>query len=214
MKRSLEPELLDRETPPPEMLARVTGYLRFVNRRLGGLGPFLRFFGRIREPVTVLDVGAGSGDLVRDLAARLPHVRPVALDRSEAMLALGDRGVARVRGDAFRLPFADRGVDYVISNLFLHHLSDDEAAAALRECGRVARRGIVVNDLRRAWGGYVWIRVLTLWANPYVKVDGPLSVRRAFTPEEAEALARRAGLGWLRVERQPFYRWTLSGERP
>jgi SAM-dependent methyltransferase len=213
MRRSLEPELLDRQTPPPEMLVRVTGYLRFVNRRLGGLAPFVRFFERIEGPVTVLDVGAGSGDLARDLAARVPRVRPVALDRSEAMLALGGRDLARVRGDAFRLPFRDRSVDYVISNLFLHHLLEEEVVAVLRECDRVARRGIVMNDLRRAWGGYFWIRLLTLWANPYVKVDGPLSVRRAFTPEEAEALARRAGLEWLRVERQPCYRWTLSGER-
>jgi SAM-dependent methyltransferase len=213
MKRSREPELLDRETPPPDMLRRVNGYLRFVNRRLGGLAPFVRFFERVPGPVTVLDVGAGSGDLARDLAERVPGVRPVALDRSEAMLALGERDLPRVRGDARRLPFRDRAVDYVISNLFLHHLSEEEVVAVLRECDRVARRGIVMNDLRRAWGGYFWIRLFTLGANPYVKVDGPLSVRRAFTPEEAEALARRAGLEWLRVERQPGYRWTLSGER-
>lgn len=214
MKRSLEPELLDREIPPPELLARVLGYLRFVNRRLGGLALFVRFFERIRDPVTVLDVGAGNGDLVRDLAARLPQIRPVALDRSEAMLASGGREVARVRGDALRLPFREGGVDYVISNLFLHHLSDEEAVAALRECGRVARRGLLINDLRRAWGGYVWIRLFTLWANPYVKVDGPLSVRRAFTPEEIRTLARRAGLDWVRVERAPYFRWVLIGEKP
>ena len=79
---------------------------------------------------------------------------------------------------------------------------------------RVARRGIVVNDLLRNRRALVWITILTLGANEYVRADGPQSVRRGFTVEEAAALARRAGLPWLRVRRQFGHRFTLAGRRP
>jgi len=211
--RSTEPELLDLETPPREMMARVVGYLRFVNRWLGGTRAVAHHLKEIREPVTVLDVGAGGADVPSELARRFPNLRPVALDLSEMMLSFVE-GMPRVRGDVLRLPFRDRGVDYVISSNFFHHLSDDQAVAALRECDRIARRGIVINDLLRKRMAVFWIKVFTLWANPYVKADGPQSVRRGFTAEEAEALARRAGLHWLRVTRHLGYRFTLAGERP
>jgi SAM-dependent methyltransferase len=210
--RSLEPERLDLEVPPPDQQARVIGYLSFVNRRLGGASAVARRLGELREPATVLDVAAGGGDLVRELARRNPRVRPIALDRSDWAIGFAS-GVPRVRADAFRLPFADRSVDFVISTHFFHHLTDDQAVAALREFDRVARRGIVVNDLLRTRRALLWIRLLTLWANPYVKADGPRSVRKAFTVPEVEALARRAGLGWLSVERHFGHRFTLAGRR-
>lgn len=211
--RSTEPELLDVETPPREMMARVAGYLAFVNRRLGGTAAVAHHLRHVRDPVTVLDVGAGAADLPLDLARRLPHVRPLAFDLSETMLSFA-RGLPRVRGDVRRFPFRDRSVDYVISTHFFHHLADDEVVATLGEFDRVARRGIIVNDLLRRRRAIFWIRLFTLWANPYVKVDGPLSVRKAFTVPEIEALARRAGLDWLRVTRHFGHRFTLAGERP
>ncbi len=211
--RSTEPERLDLETPPPDMMARVSGYLAFVNRRLGGTRAVAAHFRDLREPATVLDVGSGAADLPLDLARRFPKLRPIALDSSEAALRLAS-GLPRLRGDALRLPFRDRSVDFVISSHFFHHLADDEVVAALREFDRVARRGIVVNDLLRRRRALLWIRLLTLWANPYVKHDGPLSVRKAFTVPEIEALARRAGLGWLRVAVRFGHRFTLAGERP
>lgn len=211
--RSLEPELLDHETPPREMMARVVGYLEWVNRWLGGTSAVASRLRHVSGPFTLLDVACGGADVPRDLARRLPNARPVALDRSEMMLSFaGD--LPRVRGDAMRLPFADRSVDYVISSHFFHHLTDDEIVATLREFDRVARRGIVVNDLLRRWTSLVGIRLLTLWANPYVKVDGPISVKRGFKVAEIEALARRAGIDWLTVEVHRLHRFTLAGERP
>lgn len=211
--RSTELERLDRETPPREMLARVVGYLRFVNRWLGGVGAVAHHLKRAAGPISLLDVGAGAADVPASLAERFPNVRPFALDRSGEMLSFAS-GLPRVRGDVLRLPFRDRSVDFVICTHFLHHFDDDGAVAVLREMARVARRGLVVNDLLRRRRALFWIRVFTLWANPYVKADGPLSVRRGFTVAEAEALARRAGLDWLRVKVHFGHRFTLAGERP
>jgi hypothetical protein len=211
--RSTELELLDVESPPPETMARVAGYLAFVNRWLGGTRAVAYHLRRLEEPVTVLDVGAGAADLPLDLARRFPNLRPVAFDLSGTMLSLA-RGLPRVRGDVRRLPFRDRSVDFVLSSHFFHHLSDDQIVAALVEFDRIARRGIIVNDLLRRRRALFWIRLFTLFANRYVKVDGPLSVRRGFTVAEMEGLARRAGLGWLRVRVHFGHRFTLAGERP
>ncbi|HEX7900904.1 MAG TPA: methyltransferase domain-containing protein [Planctomycetota bacterium] len=206
--RSTEPERLDVETPPREMMARVVGYLAWVNRWLGGTSAVA---GHLKgESGVVLDVAAGAGDIARALPAGL---RPVVLDVSAMMLSFAE-GLPRVRGDALRLPFADRSVDWVISTHFFHHLSDERAVAALREFDRIARRGIVVNDLLRNRRALFWIRLFTLWANPYVKADGPQSVRRGFTVAEAEELARKAGLPWLRVRTHFAHRFTLAGRRP
>ena len=211
--RSLEPERLDLETPPREMMARVAGYLAFVNRWLGGTGAAAFHFREVREAVTVLDVGAGAADVPLALARKFPNVTPMAFDLSETMLSFAE-GLPRIRGDVGRFPFRDRSVDYVISTNFFHHLTDDAVVAALREFDRVARRGIVVNDLLRTRRGWVVTKLLTLWANPYVKVDGPLSIKKAFTIPEIEALARRAGLDWLRTRVHGHHRFTLAGHRP
>lgn len=211
--RATEPELLDLETPPPDQQARIAGYLAFVNRWLGGTAAVAHHLRDVKEPVTVLDVAAGAADIPRDLARRYPQLTCIAFDLSEWMLALAD-GIPRIRGDVRWFPFRDRSVDYVIATHFFHHLTDDQIVAVLREFDRVARRGIIVNDLVRNRRALFWIKLFTLGANRYVKYDGPQSVRKGFKVAEIEALARRAGLDWLRVRRHFAHRLTLAGERP
>jgi len=211
--RSLEPERLDLETPPLEERARITGYLAFVNRWFGGTKAIAHHLREVKGIATVLDVASGAGDILRDLSGRFPRLKFIAFDLSEWMLSFAG-GIPRIRGDVRRFPFRDRSVDYVICTHFFHHLSDDQIVAALGEFDRIARRGIIVNDLHRTRRALFWIKLFTLWANPYVKVDGPLSVRKAFKLPEIEALARRAGLDWLRVELHFGHRFTLAGVRP
>ncbi|HTS00929.1 MAG TPA: class I SAM-dependent methyltransferase, partial [Thermoanaerobaculia bacterium] len=161
--RSTALELLDVETPRHEELFRLAGYLAFVNRWLGATRAVARELRGLPVPATLLDVGAGAGDIARDLARRYPGLRPVAVDLSGALLALA-RDLPRVRGDARRLPFRDASVDVVASTHLFHHLTDDEAVLALGEFARVARRRVVVSDLLRRRRAVAWIRLLTLWA--------------------------------------------------
>lgn len=211
--RSLEPELLDHEVPPAGERARIVGYLAFVNRWLGGTSAVESHLREIRGPATVLDVASGAADMSRDLARRHPNLTCVAFDLSDWMLSFAS-GVPRIRGDVRRFPFRDRSVDWIITTHFFHHLTDGQIVGVLREFDRVARRGIIVNDLIRNRRALFWIRLLTLWANRYVKADGPQSVRKAFTLPEIEALAGKAGLPWLRARAHFGHRFTLAGERP
>src|SRR5437763_16688805 len=78
-----------------------------------------------------LDVGSGTGALVREWRALVPDVWLVALDAAPGMLALQGRHVdARVVGDAAALPFAEETFRAVCSAFVLHHLPAPESALA------------------------------------------------------------------------------------
>lgn len=211
--RSREPELLDLEIPPVEERGRIVGYLAFVNRWLGGTAATALHLKEIQGHATVLDVAAGAADMSRELARRFPNLTFVAFDLSAWMLSFAS-GIPRIRGDVDCFPFRDRSVDYIMTTHFFHHLGDDQIVRVLREFGRVAKRGIIVNDLLRKRRALFWVKLFTLWANRYVRFDGPQSVRKSFTIPEIEALARRAGLGWLKAREHFGHRFTLAGERP
>jgi 2-polyprenyl-3-methyl-5-hydroxy-6-metoxy-1,4-benzoquinol methylase len=95
------------------------------------------------------------------------------------------------------------GYDIVTCSLFLHHLEDDEAIELLRRMASAATRMILISDLVRSSIGWILARLGTrvLTTCRVVHVDGPRSVERAFTVEEATGLARRAGLANFDVRR-------------
>ena len=63
---------------------------------------------------------------------------------------------------------------------------------------------VLVNDLARSRFSFlsVWFACRVLTRSRVVRFDGPASVRSAFTPQEAVALAERAGLYGAIVQRQ------------
>jgi ubiquinone/menaquinone biosynthesis C-methylase UbiE len=210
---SATPELLD---GPLEDAAALRGNLRDlrrVNRYLGGS----RLSGRAvdlllageRGPHSLLDVGTGAADipiaLLISAAARGRDLRIVGLDSRPEVLAaarsidrrLGDFQNLQLRtADGRALPYPDRTFDIVHASLVVHHFEPRDAVAFLCEARRVARRGVVVNDLVRGrihWAGALLLTRLAT-RNPLTRHDGPLSVRRAYTRTEAMALLESAGL--------------------
>jgi hypothetical protein len=78
---------------------------------------------------------------------------------------------------------------------------------------RVARRGVVVNDLIRGRLVYLgaWLLAHLATANPYTRYDAPLSVRRAFDRRELRALIESAGLHVVASSRGVFgHRWAVA----
>jgi ubiquinone/menaquinone biosynthesis C-methylase UbiE len=196
--------------------------IAFANARLGGTAPVVRALRQLdARRLDVLDVGSGAADipiaLVRDASRRGVELNVTCLDRSEQMLALarrtagGDPALSFVRADGGALPFADGAFDVVICTLALHHFDPGDAQALLRELRRVARVTPVVCDLRRSELAFV---ATWLWSrtsrNRLTRHDAPLSVRRAYTPDEALALARAAGWRVPQARREPFFRMTLT----
>jgi ubiquinone/menaquinone biosynthesis C-methylase UbiE len=215
----------------PALVAECLDDLHRLNRFTGGVFLTVRALGRLTRDLTpgaglrIVDVATGGGDFPRAMAAwarrRGLRARILATDLSPEILGLAARdappGVEFATADARRLPFADGSFDVATCSLFLHHLEPDDAVATLGEMRRVARRGVIVNDLVRSWAGYMGALMLprAMSKNPLFRHDAPLSIRRAYTRGEMATLADRAGLGPVRFRGFPGYRVTMTaGERP
>jgi ubiquinone/menaquinone biosynthesis C-methylase UbiE len=226
-ERSLELEHLDKGDYTGEEYEGCIIELQKVNRWLGDAqalkDSLLEEIARANlQTFSVIDVGAGSGELLRVIAGwarqtkRTAHLTGVELNaRSTAAIAAESEDFAEisaVRGDAFQLPFADGAFDYAMCSLFTHHFKDDGVEKLLRELSRVARRRIFVIDLHRHPVAYYFFTTIgrLFLHNRLIREDGALSILRSFKPNELQRLAQRAGLEGSFVERHFPYRLVLS----
>ena len=220
-----DPELMDVPGLPEAEVEDAYRVLRRVNQQLGNLRTirreflhFLREDARDRPEIAVLDVGSGSGDIpeaIRELSPAGP-TQVIALDRDPTAVASARRrSLSVVQGDALRLPFADRSIDLVIAVKFAHHFHGPCLDRLLGEMARVARRRVVVLDIRRHWVAYwgfrAWSRVFT--RNRLVRHDGPLSVLRGFTREELRDSSARFGEFRWEIRSYPGFQLALVGRR-
>ena len=214
--RATEPERLDEGVPASEALASLAD-LRFVNRWLGNRAkllaaarPFLAAAPRPR----LLDVGCGSADVTAALVRADPRVLAVGLDIKALHVQEAPPEVRPVVADVRALPFAPASFDVVTASLFLHHFDGPEVASVLRALFALARRALIVNDLRRARVPYLFGRAAfpALFRSRVSVDDGLVSIRRAFTEPELRAAFAEAGIG-VRVQRTWPYRLLAVAER-
>jgi len=186
-------------------LARVNRWLGGVRLSEAGVAALAPGDGSF----TLLDVGTGAADIPLALIDRARvagrRLAVVGIDSRPEILAAAV--IARPRltateelelhiGDGRSLPFGDRSFDIVHTSLVVHHLEPDATIELFREMGRVAHRGVVVNDVvrgRLAWAG-AWLTAHLFTRNRYTRHDAPLSVRRAYTASELTVLLAAAGL--------------------
>jgi len=211
-------EIIDRGQPIPfaEMaccmmdIARVNGLffgrmvtMIHVKRMLAALP--------VDRPITVLDVGTGAADIPREVVrwARREgrRIRVFALDRDPVTLQIAAQAVRDypeitfIRGDALALPIRRGSVDLTISAMTLHHLEPEAGVRYLAEMDEAARMGFVVNDLVRTRVAHavVWVITRFITRSAISRHDGPLSVRRSYTPGEVTGLCEKAGLADAKV---------------
>ena len=199
--------------------------LRQINRLLVAWLPTVEGVERLwraagRPPtLTVLDVGAGSGDVSAHLL-RWARWRGVALrlvlsdihPTTCAQAAAYHRGTPEVSvlcADVYTLP--TQRADIVTAALFLHHFPTAQLPAVLGAMARAGRAGVVVNDLHRsvwAWLA-IWLLTHLFSRNRMIRSDAPLSVRRGFRAAELRALRGAPGLGRVRWWWRPVFRYLI-----
>ena len=226
-QRSYELEHIDTGNYTPEEYEGCIVELQRVNRWLGDSNVLRNTLlrdvqSRDLRRFSVLDVGAGSGELLR-VVSNWAHktrrvVHGVGLELNErsaqAIIEESQSEVDAVRGDALHLPFADRQFDYVICSLFTHHFVDEQVMQIFREMSRVARYRIFVIDLHRhpiAYFLYTTIGKVFLHTR-LLREDGALSILRSFKSEELYDLGARTGLKNVSVARHFPFRLVLSAE--
>ena len=138
---------------------------------------------------SVIDIGCGDGELLRQIRDRLgiDNVTGVDLKPPGCMID----GIPVVTADATRdlLPQADAAVCVMM----LHHLTDDQVVALIRNAGRSVKRLICLDLVRHR----LPLALYTIFICPLLSrvgaADGRQSIRRAFTGEELRKLVE-AGL--------------------
>ena len=218
------------DASPAELRRSLTDIARL--NRIGATQTILRkvapFLARLQagETLRILDVGTGAADIPLALARwarrRGHRLRIVALDVHPTILeyaARAVRGIPEVRlvgGNALDAPIRPGSVDVALCSLVLHHLPEEAVVGLLRRLASLARLGFVVSDFRRgrlAWAA-VWLATHAVSGNRMTRHDGPLSVRRAYTPEELARLSSKAGLPDIRWHRALAFRQVGVWTRP
>ncbi len=217
--RSTSREFIDDMSITDERIDAALEELTVINRVLGGDRVSISGIARITGstptniPLHILDCGAGGSDLVHALRALDRPFQVIALDLNYRTCQYSRTRVlplSVVNGSAFQLPFRDRSFDIVHAALFCHHFSAAELNGMLAEWSRVARVGIVINDLRRSIWAYLGITLLTFLfsRSAMVRHDGPISVRRGFLKKELSDIASRHGT--VTITRHWAFRWLVS----
>ncbi len=230
-RRDRQPELMDQpDVDPAEHALALRGLARvnWWSRSDAIFWPTIRELAREQksEPLRVLDVACGGGDVTCALARRARHaglnVRLAGCDMSETALSIARRqadsageAIEFFQHNVLKQPLPAR-FDVVLCSLFLHHLDETDAVAVLRSMSQAVRRAVLINDLVRGRCGYLLAvlggRLLT--RSRIVHVDGPLSVAAAFTPDESLQLCDRAGLNGATISRHWPQRFLLTWRRP
>lgn len=204
-------ELLDGPLDDALLAGNLRDLARF-NRLLGGAGLSWRAVSHLlatspaADPVTVLDVGTGGADvplaLVRRARRQGRQLAVEGLDTRPEIVAAATRATVdepcvKVHlTTPPRLPHDDGSFDIAHVSLVIHHQEPADARLLLGELRRVARLGVIVNDLDRArrWWLAVWLLTRVATANRYTRHDAPASVRRAYTAAEVRQMAAAVGL--------------------
>ena len=148
------------------------------------------------SPVTVLDVGCGTGYLLRRLATQYPQARAlIGVDAAPAMVGAGASGAldGRLRFSvavAEALPFPDRAFHLVVSTTSFDHWSDQQQG--LSECHRVLAAG----------GRLVLVDQFSAWLAPTLLIGRAGKARTARRADHLLGAAGFRSLAWHRLYAQ------------
>lgn len=218
--RELEPEEMDQDGLCPERHAQALAGLARLNQisfapysiwsalKLAGA-----FTTEASRPVRIVDVATGGGDLLVSLGLRARSeglsLELIGLDKSPFALDSA-RAKANRHGISAQWICLDvtrdtiPSADWIVSSLFMHHLSDAEGLSLLRTMAEATTYGIIINDLERSSLNQmlVWLGAHLVSRSSIVHRDSDRSVCASFTLNEASALAKLAGLEGIQFRRR------------
>lgn len=208
-RRAHAAEWLDTAAPDRRERAAYFESLAWFNGMMLGHRPVLSWLTTatrgMREPLTLMDVGCGQGDLLRAIRrwsrARGVPLRLIGVDVEPETVAIAQQATAHddaieyLAADVFNLRPAIR-IDFVVSSLLVHHFTDERVSAFVRWLETTAQRGWLICDLERHPVPYHAIGIAGRLAgiHPMVIEDGRISVTRALARAQWRPAVAAAGL--------------------
>ncbi|MWV28321.1 methyltransferase domain-containing protein [Erythrobacter sp. GH3-10] len=216
-------ELMDDQALPETVYRAVLVDLARVNRLTLGYRPTLNFLDRAmngRKSFTLLDVGFGQGDMLREIAgwakSRGIEAKLVGVDLNPRSQSAAREATPPEMPIVYRTgdyaDLMDTKWDFIVSSLVAHHMSHEELQLFLRVMDAEARVGWFVNDLHRHSVSYFGYPVLSQLAGLHriVRMDGQTSIARSFRPHEWEEMLAEANVAGAQVERNFPFRLCVS----
>jgi len=223
--RALEDELMDDFSMGGAELREALQQLRLINRIFQAAGPVKYGVQQLWEDagkpahLSILDIGAGSGDvnrlLLRWASANGIDMKLTLADRTEEaceearQLFRNESRVEVVQRDLFELP--PNSFDIVAGTQFVHHFSPKELPEVTRSMLRASKIGVVINDIHRHWIAWsaVWLTARLISTNRYIRHDAPLSVAKGFRAEDWRNLKDALGVSEMDYSWRPLFRYVV-----
>lgn len=215
MERSYEPELMDDFSIRDVRIDLALKELMTINKLLGGISTTRSALNHLinshTEVIKIADIGSGSSDNVFACKNYYPNLNIISIDKNLRVLQSFNGTTNKINADAFSIPLKSSGCDVVHCSLFLHHFNESEIRLLLTEFLRVARKGIVINDLQRSYLALIGIKILTVLfsKSALVKNDAPLSVRRGFKKKDLVELLTECSIDNYIIKRKWAFRWMV-----
>lgn len=156
------------------------------------------------RPVTLLDVGCGTGVFAARVREALPNVTVWGIDLSSGMLHKGQPrwrqltdDVQPVKADSERIPFADGTFDFVTcANSFHHYPRQDRAVAEMTRVLRPGGRLMIIDGFRDAPYGWFIYDVCVALREGAVHHASARTFRELFAQAGLYAVAQRRHQGF------------------
>ena len=227
--RSREPEIMDDFGMEGSELHGALDKIAAINKLLGGNSITLNGVKQLLRnhdrgvPVTIIDVGCGSGDMLRMLAdyAKRNNLifKLVGIDANKSTIEYARQLSAKYAIDyqcldIFKEEFSGIRYDIALCTLTLHHFTDEEILDIMAIFNRNAALGIVVNDLHRSKLAYSLFKIVSrvLGLNKMARQDGLVSILRGFRRNELEGYSRKLNIKTYSIRwRWAFrYQWIIK----
>ncbi|CAM4380934.1 methyltransferase domain-containing protein [Paenibacillus tarimensis] len=224
-QRAARAELMDDFSLGGEELKGALQKLRILNRIFLASSPTLHGVQKLwqdagkPQALSILDIGAGSGDVNRRLLKwadgcgvrlriTLADITEEACEEARAYYRSEPR-VKVTRRDLFELP--EEEADIVTATQLVHHFDGGVLPAAVHAMLSASRIGVVINDIHRHWLPWaaVWTAARLLTTNRYIRHDGPLSVAKGFRAEDWRRLGAELGRPDLYYSWRPLFRYAV-----
>lgn len=224
-KRAEEPELMDDFSMGGEDLHEALRDLRLLNQIFGASGPTIYGIEKLwilaERPsnLTILDVGAGSGDVNRhilrwadkkgiNITIELVDVTEEACEEARQFFHDEPRVLVRLV-DVKHL--SEACVDIVTGSQFIHHFTGDELHKVVSYMHKASKIGVVINDIHRHWLAWlaVWLVSRVVSTNRYIRHDAPLSVAKGFRATDWIVLREAIGIPQLAYSWRPLFRYAV-----
>ncbi|MGB5820034.1 MAG: methyltransferase domain-containing protein [Saonia sp.] len=205
--RSTEPELMDDPAIAEDILTEVLKDIDRSNRMLGGNRVTIKEVGRLiaeypRESYTIVDMGCGDGSMLREVAlfCRKHHINVslIGVDLSDKAIGIAKEAstefseIRFLQQNILDLKANDLGCDIMLCTLTMHHFTNEQIPIFLKQFIKLAKIGVVINDLERSISAcYLFMVFRAIFIKSQIaKYDGLISIKSGFTKRELRVFSK------------------------